>query len=64
MVAKMQMRSDEDIRDSVLLELEWDSKINSPDIAVVVKDGVVTLSGFVHSYWEKEAAEKDETQCR
>jgi osmotically-inducible protein OsmY len=58
MVAKMQVRSDEDIRDSVLLELEWDPKINSHDIGVAVKDGVVTLSGFVHSYWEKEAAEK------
>src|SRR5205085_440532 len=58
MVAKMQMRNDEDIRDSVLLELEWDPKITSHDIAVAVKDGVVTLSGFVHSYWEKEAAEK------
>jgi osmotically-inducible protein OsmY len=23
-----------------------------------VKDGVVTLAGFTHSYWEKEAAEK------
>ena len=30
----------------------------SPDIAVAVKDGVVTLSGYVTSYWEKDAAEK------
>lgn len=58
MVAKMQVRSDEDIRDSVLLELEWDPKISSHDIGVAVKGSVVTLSGFVHSYWEKEAAEK------
>jgi osmotically-inducible protein OsmY len=28
------------------------------DIALAVKDGVVTLSGFVPSYWEKDAAEK------
>lgn len=58
MVAKMQARTDEDIRDAVLLELEWEPKITSKDIAVAVKDGVVTLSGFVHSYYEKEAAEK------
>ena len=58
MVAKMQLRSDDEIRDSVLLELEWDPKITSNDIAVAIKDGVVTLSGFVHSYWEKDAAEK------
>jgi osmotically-inducible protein OsmY len=58
MVAKMQVRSDDDIREDVMLELQWDPKITSSDIAVAVKDGVVTLSGFVHSYWEKDAAEK------
>jgi osmotically-inducible protein OsmY len=42
----------------VLFELKWDSNITSSDIAVAVKDGVVTLSGFVSSYWEKDAAEK------
>jgi hypothetical protein len=36
-----------------------DPKISSAsDIAVAVKDGVVTLSGFVPSFWEKDAAEK------
>jgi osmotically-inducible protein OsmY len=59
MVARMQVRSDSEIRDSVLFELKWDPKITHPDdIAVAVKDGVVTLSGFVPSYWEKDAAEK------
>ena len=52
------VRSDAAIRESVLSELKWDPKISSPDIAVAVKDGVVTLSGFVSSYWEKDAAEK------
>lgn len=28
------------------------------DVAVAVKDGVVTLSGFVVTYWEKVEAEK------
>src|SRR5882762_1930991 len=59
MVATMQVRSDSDIRDSVLLELKWDPKITHPDdIAVAVKNGVVTLSGFVPTYWEKDTAEK------
>jgi len=57
-VAKTAVRSDESIRDDVLLELKWDPKITSSDIAVVLKDGVVALSGFVRSYWEKDAAEK------
>src|ERR1700681_883846 len=52
------VRTDAAIRESVLSELKWDPKISSPDIAVAVKDGVVTLSGFVRSYWEKDAAEK------
>ena len=55
----MQTRSDDLIRDDVLFELKWDPKIgSSSDIAVGVKDGVVTLSGFVRSYWDKDAAEK------
>src|ERR1700731_4105198 len=52
------VRTDAAIRESVLSELKWDPKISSPDIAVAVKDGVVTLSGFVSSFWEKDAAEK------
>jgi osmotically-inducible protein OsmY len=52
------VRSDEEIRNSVLMELKWDPKITSEDIGVAVKDGVVTLTGFVPSYWEKDAAEK------
>jgi osmotically-inducible protein OsmY len=55
---KIQTRSDEFIRDDVVFELKWDPKITSKDIAVAVKDGVVTLSGFVSSYYEKDAAEK------
>ena len=47
------------IRSDVLFELKWDPRIgSSSDIAVAVKEGVVTLSGFVHSYWDKDAAEK------
>jgi osmotically-inducible protein OsmY len=51
-------RTDSQVREDVIAELRWDPKITSPDIAVAVKDGVVTLSGFVSSYWEKDAAEK------
>jgi osmotically-inducible protein OsmY len=57
-VAKTETRSDDSIRDDVLFELRWDPKISSNDIAVAVKRGVVTLAGFVSSYWEKLEAEK------
>src|SRR5260221_4274861 len=53
----MQTRSDDLISEDVLFELKWDPKIeSSSDIAVAVKDGVVTLSRFVKSYWDKDAA--------
>ncbi|HYZ86244.1 MAG TPA: BON domain-containing protein [Bryobacteraceae bacterium] len=57
-VAETSVRSDQAILEDVLFELKWDPKITSKDIAVAVKDAVVTLSGFVHSYYEKDAAEK------
>jgi osmotically-inducible protein OsmY len=49
--------NDVSIREAVLSELKWDPKIKSDEIAVAVKDGIVTLSGFVTSYWQLEAAE-------
>jgi osmotically-inducible protein OsmY len=52
-------RTDASIRESVIAEMRWDPKITTPDdIAVAAKDGVVTLSGYVPSYYEKDAAEK------
>ena len=52
-------RTDSSIREAVVAELKWDPQITTPDeIAVAAKDGIVTLSGFVHSYWEKDAAEQ------
>ena len=32
--------------------------LDATDVAVAVKDGVVTLTGFVHSYGQKRQAEK------
>ncbi len=58
MATTKEVRSDSSIREDLLLELKWDPKIKSNDIAVAVKDGVVTLSGFVSSFWELDAAEK------
>jgi osmotically-inducible protein OsmY len=57
-IADVKTRSDSAINQDVMLELKWDPKITSKDIAVAVKDGVVTLSGFASSYMEKDAAEK------
>jgi osmotically-inducible protein OsmY len=51
------MRSDKEIQHDVELETKADPKIESTDIAVAVKDAVVTLTGFVHHYNEKAEAE-------
>jgi osmotically-inducible protein OsmY len=56
--ARAPASSDDEIRNSLLMELKWDPKITSTDIGIAVKDGVATLTGFVPSYWEKDAAEK------
>jgi osmotically-inducible protein OsmY len=53
------MRSDSDIRRDVEDELRWDPDIDATDIAVTVKNGVVTLAGFVRSYMQKYQAEAD-----
>jgi osmotically-inducible protein OsmY len=53
------MRSDQDIKRDVELELKWDPEINATDIAVAVKNGVVTLTGFAKSYADKYQAERD-----
>jgi osmotically-inducible protein OsmY len=57
-LADVKTRTDSAIREDVIYEFKWDPKVTSNDIAVAVKDGVVTLSGFVSSYMEKDAAEK------
>jgi osmotically-inducible protein OsmY len=53
------MRLDTDIKRDVEQELRWDADIDASDIAVAVKDAVVTLSGFVRSYSQKWQAERD-----
>src|ERR1700738_1478335 len=52
------MRSDVDIKRDVEAELRWNPDIDATDIAVAVKDGVVTLTGFVRSYGQKTEAEQ------
>jgi osmotically-inducible protein OsmY len=53
------MRSDSEIKHDVELELKLHHAIDATDIAVVVTDGVVTLTGFVKSYADKPLAETD-----
>src|SRR5260370_11803318 len=50
-------RTDEQIQRDVLDELKWDARVQPNEIGVAVKDGIVTLTGWVDSYTKKWAAE-------
>jgi len=51
------MRTDNQLQQDVMDELSWDPILQSSEIGVAVKNGVVTLSGQVNSYSKKMAAE-------
>ena len=50
-------RTDEQIQKDVLAELKWDARVQPNEIGVAVKDGIVTLMGWVDSYTKRWAAE-------
>ena len=50
-------KSDQEIRQLVLRELEWDSRTNDAAIDVEVSSGAVTLVGTVGSWAQKSAAQ-------
>ncbi|MBJ2175673.1 BON domain-containing protein [Aureibaculum sp. A20] len=51
------MRTDSSIKRDVLDELIWQPSIDETQIGVVVKNGVVTLTGIVDSYMKKQEVE-------
>ncbi|HEY0333519.1 MAG TPA: BON domain-containing protein [Stenotrophomonas sp.] len=57
----MATRTDAEIKKDVEDELRWNPSIDATDIAVAVKNGVVTLTGYTKSFsdkWEAERAVK------
>jgi osmotically-inducible protein OsmY len=52
------MKTDAELQQDVMNELKWEPTIEAAEIGVTVKDGVVTLSGYVDSYVKKLAAER------
>lgn len=55
---KYTMKTDIDLQQDVIDELDWEPSIESSRIGVSVKNGIITLSGNVPTYYEKIAAEK------
>jgi osmotically-inducible protein OsmY len=55
--AATETRTDAQIQTDVLAELKWDPRLQPNEIGVIVKDGIVTLTGWVDSYTKRWAAE-------
>jgi len=51
------MKTDIQIQKDVMDELNWQPSLQSAEIGVAVKDGIVTLSGHVDNYEKKLSAE-------
>jgi osmotically-inducible protein OsmY len=51
-------RSDTDIQKDIISEIQWEPSLRNDDVAIAVRDGVVTLAGFVDSYADKWRAER------
>ena len=52
------MKTDTELQQDVINELQWEPTIKAAEIGVGVTDGVVTLSGYVDNFFKKWAAER------
>ena len=50
------MRTDMELQKDVVEELKWEPRLTEDEIGVAVKDGVVTLTGFVPDYAQRRMA--------
>jgi osmotically-inducible protein OsmY len=52
------MRTDDELRRDVEMELRWDPSVDASNIGVAGKNGVITLTGQVSNFFEKWRAER------
>ena len=57
MAVTNETRTDAQIQSDVTTELKWEPRVQPNEIGVIVKNGVVTLTGTVDSYTKRWAAE-------
>lgn len=50
MATPAKIRADDQIQQDVLDELSFDARVQPNEVGVIVKDGVVTLTGWLDSY--------------
>jgi len=58
MAVATEVHPDTQIQSDAIAELKWEPRLQPNEIGVIVKDGVVTLTGWVDSYSKKWAAEE------
>jgi osmotically-inducible protein OsmY len=54
----MNIKPDNQIREEVMREMRWDTRVEESEIGVTVTKGIVTLTGVVGSYAKKMAAQE------
>jgi osmotically-inducible protein OsmY len=54
---KRRVMNDKQIQQAVIDELDWEPSVDASDIGVTASNGVVTLSGYVPTFWQKRKAE-------
>ena len=52
------VQTDEELQQEIIREFKYDASLQPNEIGVAVKDGVVTLTGYVDSYLKRWAAEE------
>ena len=58
MAVATETKTDSQLKTDVENELRWEPRVNPNEIGVAVKDGVVTLTGWVDSYMKRYSAEE------
>ncbi|MFI6761556.1 BON domain-containing protein [Micromonospora sp. NPDC050417] len=58
------IQDDTVIQRDLLAELKWEAQVQPNEVGVVVRDGVVTLTGWVDSYARRWAAERTAHRIR
>jgi osmotically-inducible protein OsmY len=57
-------RTDEQIQQDIMEELKWDARVQPNEVGVAVKEGIVTLTGWVDNYTKKWVAERGAHRVR
>jgi osmotically-inducible protein OsmY len=61
---KLESRSDKDVEEAMYCLLDANSEINTNDVKVTVKEGIISLEGKVNSLWKREKIQKMASQIK